>query len=62
MTHSILGVDAEDDLQQIWDYIAEDNIDAADRWISKLFDVFELLVNDSGMGDSREDLTELPVF
>jgi plasmid stabilization system protein ParE len=26
------------DLDRIWDYIAKDNIDAADQWIGKLFD------------------------
>ena len=29
----ILGSDAELDLNAIWEYIADDNVDAADRWI-----------------------------
>jgi plasmid stabilization system protein ParE len=33
----ILSVDAEFDLDDIWEYIATGNIDAADRWIEKLF-------------------------
>jgi plasmid stabilization system protein ParE len=37
----VLGVDADFDLDDIWEYIAADNIDAADRWIQKLFDAFE---------------------
>lgn len=43
MTRYILSHDAEQDLNGIWDYIAEDNIDAADRWVSKLFDAFEAI-------------------
>jgi plasmid stabilization system protein ParE len=37
----VLGVDADFDLDDIWEFIAADNIDAADRWIGKLFDAFE---------------------
>jgi len=39
----ILGVDADIHLDDIWEYIAADNIDAADRWIDKLFNAFEAL-------------------
>jgi plasmid stabilization system protein ParE len=58
----VLSVAAELDLDQIWDYIAEDNIDAADRWIDKLFDAFQSLAEAPGMGHRREDLTTLPVL
>ncbi len=43
MNRYVLSVAAELDLDAIWDYIAQDNIDAADRWVSKLFDAFEAL-------------------
>jgi plasmid stabilization system protein ParE len=36
MNRYVLSVAAELDLDAIWDYIGQDNIDAADRWISKL--------------------------
>jgi plasmid stabilization system protein ParE len=36
----VLSVDAELDLDEIWDFIAQDSIEAADRWIEKLFDAF----------------------
>jgi plasmid stabilization system protein ParE len=39
----VLSLDAEFDLDHIWEYIAADSIDAADRWITKLFDAFEAL-------------------
>jgi len=34
----ILSADADLDLDAIWEYIAQDNIDAADRWLGELFD------------------------
>jgi plasmid stabilization system protein ParE len=37
VTQYILSEDAARDLDGIWDYIAEDNIDAADQWIGRLF-------------------------
>jgi plasmid stabilization system protein ParE len=62
MTRYVLGVDAGQDLEQIWDYIAEDNMDAADRWIEKLFAAFELLARTPEIGHKREDLTGLPIL
>jgi plasmid stabilization system protein ParE len=44
-----LSVDAEFDLDDIWEYIATDNIDAADRWIGMLFDAFDALGQTPGM-------------
>jgi plasmid stabilization system protein ParE len=58
----VLSVDAEQDLNEIWEYIAQDDMDAADRWIGKLFDAFQALATTPGMGHAREDLTPLPVL
>lgn len=62
MNSYILSVDADFDLDEIWEYIAADEIDAADRWIEKLFDAFEALGQTPGMGHRREDLTSHPVL
>ncbi|MGA7078538.1 MAG: type II toxin-antitoxin system RelE/ParE family toxin [Terriglobales bacterium] len=62
MTQCVLSEDAERDLDNIWDYIAEDNIDAADQWIDKLFDAFDAIGNMPGIGHKREDLTAYPVL
>ena len=35
MNQYVLGVDAELDLDAIWEYVAQDNVEAADRWIAK---------------------------
>jgi toxin ParE1/3/4 len=58
----VLSKDADLDLNEIWEYIAQDNIDAADRWIAKLFDAFDALALNPGMGHARRDLTLLPVL
>ena len=50
MTGYVLSVDADLDLDEIWEYITADNIDAADRWTGKLFDAFEALARTPGMG------------
>jgi plasmid stabilization system protein ParE len=60
MSGYILSVDADFDLDEIWEYIAADNIDAADRWIEKLFDAFEALGQTPG--HRREDRTSHPVL
>jgi plasmid stabilization system protein ParE len=57
----VLGTDAERDLDDIWEYIARDSIEAADRWVGKLFDVRGTFA-DSRMGHKREDLTQYPVL
>jgi|ERR1019366_619039 plasmid stabilization system protein ParE len=62
MSAYVLSEDAELDLGDIWEFIAQDNIDAADRWIDKLFDAFEALGRKPGIGHERRDLTAYPVF
>ena len=54
MNNYILSVDADVDLDDIWEYIAADSVDAADRWIGKLFDAFEVLGHTPGMGHRRD--------
>ncbi len=57
-----LGRDVEQDLDDIWEFVAADNIDAADRLIAKFFDAFEALARMPGMGHQRKDLTQLAVL
>jgi antitoxin ParD1/3/4/toxin ParE1/3/4 len=61
MNRYLLGGAVEDDLNSIWDYIAQDNINAADRWIAKIFDAFQQIADDPGIGHTRKDLTSLPI-
>jgi plasmid stabilization system protein ParE len=62
MNGYVLSTDAELDLDEIWEYIALDNIRAADCWIGKLFDAFDALARTPGMGHKREELTSYPVL
>lgn len=62
MKEYVLSVEAELDIDEIWSYIAQDKIDAADRWIAKLFDAFEALARAPNMGHTRKDLTDFPVL
>jgi plasmid stabilization system protein ParE len=62
MKQFVLSVAADFDLNEIWEYIAQDDLDAADRWIGRLFDAFELLAQTPAMGHRREDLTEYRVL
>ncbi|HMD78321.1 MAG TPA: type II toxin-antitoxin system RelE/ParE family toxin [Terracidiphilus sp.] len=62
MKEYVLSTGAEQDLDEIWEYIAQDNINAADRWIGKLFDAFDALARKPGMGHKREDLTAYPIL
>jgi len=62
MSGYVLSEDAVLDLDAIWDFIAQDNIDAADRWTDKLFYTFESIGRESGIGHRRTDLTSEPVL
>jgi plasmid stabilization system protein ParE len=61
MTPYILAPEALLDLQELWDYIATENLDAADRMIDTLFAAFERLAAMPGLGHRREDLTDRPL-
>jgi len=57
MSGYLLGPDAERDLDDLWGYIAQDSVGAADRLMAEIFDAFEVLARHPGMGHKREDLT-----
>lgn len=49
---------ARDDLLEIWDYIAQDNPDAADRVIADMRGAMQRLADFPGTGHVREDLAD----
>ncbi len=57
MSGYVLAVEAERDLEAIWEYVAEDSIEAADCLTTRLLDAFEVLAAMPGMGHARGDLT-----
>ena len=44
------------DILDIWDHIAEDSIEQADRWVDKLDDKFKLIATQPLMGRARNEL------
>ncbi|MHB1198224.1 MAG: type II toxin-antitoxin system RelE/ParE family toxin [Polaromonas sp.] len=47
---------AQGDIDDIWNYIANDNITAADNWVDKLDEQFKLLALQPLMGRARDEL------
>jgi len=47
---------AEADILEIWDYIADDSVAAADRWLDELDAKFNLLATQPMMGRVRDEL------
>jgi plasmid stabilization system protein ParE len=56
-----LSLEARDDLQQIWAYIARDNLTAADQLETDIYAACELLARNPRLGHKRRDLTDEPV-
>jgi plasmid stabilization system protein ParE len=57
----VLSPDALQDLQDIWDFIAFDNVNAADQLEDEFFDAFENLARRPQIGHFRRDLSEREV-
>jgi toxin ParE1/3/4 len=47
---------AAEDIAAIWDFIADDNADAADHWIDQLDTQLRLLATQPLMGRTRDEL------
>lgn len=58
MKSFVLAPEAEQDLNNIWSYIAADSLDAADGFLETLYDQIVALGETPGMGHRREDLAE----
>jgi antitoxin ParD1/3/4/toxin ParE1/3/4 len=57
MAEYVLSPEALNDLQNVWDFIAADNPEAANRMVDELFAAFERLAEWPGSGHTRRDLT-----
>jgi plasmid stabilization system protein ParE len=57
----ILSEAALADLDEIWLFIARDNLVAADRVIDDLYTAIHKLARQPGLGHLREDLTDEPL-
>jgi len=61
MKRFVLHPEAYSDLTEIWEYIAADNLDAADRVLDEIRDAVESLVRFPRQGHPRPDLTSRPL-
>ena len=61
MSDYVLHPDAFADLDDIWEYIAEDNLDAADRVLADIHAVLRTLAASPHIGHRRPDLTARPL-
>jgi antitoxin ParD1/3/4/toxin ParE1/3/4 len=61
MRDFILSPQARLDLIDIWSYIAEDDIDAADRVRDRLHEAILKIAEMPGIGHLREDLADEPL-
>ena len=57
----VLTLEAEADINEIWEYIASDNLDAADRVREDFYSAMCRLIEMPFMGHVREDLTSRPL-
>ena len=53
--------EARFDLDEIWEFIRADNLDAADRMIAEVLSAIAALVPFPGQGHRRPDLTSRPL-
>lgn len=56
MSRVRVAEEAEGDLVEIWVFIAQDNVDAADEFLERVHDTCQKLARSPGMGRDRSDL------
>jgi len=61
MADFVYSPEARLDLLEIWEHIATDNLDAADRVEHEIERIVSMLAKNPGLGHLRRDLTSKPV-
>src|SRR6267154_2122558 len=61
MSDFVLSPEARLDLLNIWEYIAQDNIDAADRVAGEIRNAMAALAQNPGIGHYRKDFADEPL-
>jgi toxin ParE1/3/4 len=59
MSRYVLSPLARQDLNEIWEHIAEDDLDTADRFVDELEAAMDAIAKMPGMGHVREDLADV---
>ena len=63
MSVYVLSPEAEEDVFEIWRYLAEKaSIEIANRAEARLYEAFELLAKNPNLGHKRSDLSKYPVL
>ena len=57
MNEFVLHPQAFADIDEIWEYIAADNLDAADRTREEIYEAIQSLIPFPNIGHTRPDLT-----
>src|SRR5260221_12982179 len=60
MTGFVLHPEAYRDIEQIWEYVAGDNLSAADSIVEEIYEMIQRLVPFPGQGHARQNLTSRP--
>ena len=58
MARIVRTIPARADLRDIWLYIAQDNLDAADRFLDRIDRTIRMLAENPGLGESQDDLKQ----
>jgi len=61
MNRFVLHPEASADLTEIWEYIAAENIVAADRVMEEIYSTIQALISFPYQGHGRPDLTSKPL-
>lgn len=61
MSSYVVHPEAAQDLNEIWEYIARDSPDAADRVLNNIHDAIQSLATMPQIGHARRDLTSSPL-
>jgi len=61
MSGFVLHPEAYTDLEEIWDYIAADSLDAADQVREEIYEAIQSLIPFPHIGHHRPDLTARPL-
>lgn len=61
MTDFILSPQARLDLIELWTFIAEEDVDAADRLLERIHEAILKIAEMPGIGHLREDLADEPL-
>ena len=61
MSGFLLHPDAITDIEEIWEFIASDSLNAADKILQEIYEAIQALVSFPHLGHARPDLSSKPL-